>query len=104
MKIFTRTLADLQFVATIVYSYVSHVANTVHDKSQVRVKDPQCTRIHLNVGKTMAVFASSVWKVLKKAIAKLNITFVIHQKSAENAQLFSHATFAAHSRSKAKHN
>ena len=33
----------------------------------------QFTEFHPNVGKIFAVFASSVWKVLKKAIAQLNI-------------------------------
>ena len=31
------------------------------------------TGFHPNVAKTLAVFTSSVWKVLKKAIAQLNI-------------------------------
>ena len=54
---------------------VGHTYIVVHCKRQKlsERKVSQFTGIHPNVGKTFVVFALSAWKVLKKAIAKLNI-------------------------------
>ena len=49
--------------------------------------------------KTFTVFTSTVWKVLKKAIAELNIrheTFIIHHKSVKATVLFSCLTFVVY--------
>ena len=55
-----------------------------------------CTTLHfIGFHQTFAIFALSVWKVLKKAIAQLNIRQenLVHQKSMKTAKLFSRLSF-----------
>ena len=61
-------------------------------------KVSQFTGFHPNVGKTFAVFAPSVLKVLPLLQAFVGKTFTIHQKLAKTVKLFSHVVFVIYGR------